>query len=74
MGSIRLTSLPALPTAPQKYLSFQWPPRMFYYGSSVNHMIFSTPSLEFERKLTPNPRLDKTSLPLLMTKFLFLKV
>lgn len=40
----------------------------------VNHMTFSTSSLELGRRLTPNPRLEKVSHPFLVNKFPFLEI
>lgn len=40
----------------------------------INHMTFSTPTLVFRRRLTPDPRQDKTGHPLLVSKFPFLKI
>ena len=59
MGSIRLTSLPALPTAPQKYFPFWWPPRMFYYGFTCEPYDIFYPKPRIWEKIDPNPRLDK---------------
>lgn len=61
--NIRWISLPALPTAPHKYLTFQWSPRMFYYGSAYEpyDIFYPKPRTLEEIDTQPKARQDQSS-------------